>query len=131
MLPLSRVRHIQGILLGKMSAMGFPLQQEATLETLTIEVLKSSEIENELLPLEQVRSSLARRLGMDVAGLIPADREVEGVVDMMLDATQRFQEALECSPDTALRDIHDLIEKGVLQKNGAGGRSTSYGLAPL
>lgn len=88
------VRHQQGRVLGHMEALGFSLQAEALLQTLTLEALKSSEIEGELLPAEQVRSSLARRLGIDVAGLVTAERRVEGVVDMLLDATQRFAEPL-------------------------------------
>lgn len=91
---LAEVRHRQGRLLGRMEALGFPLQKEATLETLTLDVLKSSEIEGEILNTDQVRSSIARRLGMDVAGLVPADRDVEGVVEMMLDATQNYQSVL-------------------------------------
>ncbi len=87
---LSNVRHRQGRLLGRMEGLGFDLKEEATLRTLTMDVLKSSEIEGEMLNPDQVRSSIARRLGMDVAGLIPADRNVEGVVEMMLDATQRY-----------------------------------------
>ncbi len=87
---LASVRHRQGRLIGRMEGLGFPLRAEAVLQTLTEEVLKSSEIEGELLDKEQVRSSLARRLGMDVAGLVPADRNVEGVVEMMLDATQNY-----------------------------------------
>jgi Fic family protein len=77
-----------------MEALGFSLRADATLRALTEEVLKSSEIEGEILDQEQVRSSLARRLGMDIAGLIPADRNVDGVVEMMLDATQKFAEPL-------------------------------------
>lgn len=91
---LGAVRHQQGRVLGHMEALGFSLQAEALLQTLTLEALKSSEIEGELLPSEQVRSSLARRLGLDVAGLVPAERRVEGVVDVLLDATQRFAEPL-------------------------------------
>jgi Fic family protein len=91
---LTQVRHRQGRLLGRMEALGFTLKAEATLQTLTLDVLKSSEIEGELLNPDQVRSSIARRLGMDIAGLIPADRNVEGVVEMMLDATQNYQSAL-------------------------------------
>lgn len=87
---LAEVRHRQGRLLGRMEGLGFDLQAEATLQTLTLDVLKSSEIEGELLDREQVRSSIARRLGMDIAGLVPADRHVEGVVEMMLDATQNY-----------------------------------------
>ena len=91
---LAAVRHTQGRLLGRMDALGFGIKEEATLQTITSDVLKSSEIEGELLDAAQVRSSIARRLGMDVAGMIPADRNVEGVVEMMLDATQKFNEPL-------------------------------------
>ena len=92
--PLASVRHQQGRLIGHMEALGFNLQQEAVLQTLTTDVLKSSEIEGEKLDAEQVRSSIARRLGMDVGGLKPADRNVEGVVEMMLDATRHFDQPL-------------------------------------
>ena len=91
---LTGVRHQQGKLLGRMERLGFSLQSEATLQTLTLDVLKSSEIEGELLNAEQVRSSIARRLGIDIAGMIAADRYVEGVVEMMLDATQHFDQPL-------------------------------------
>jgi Fic family protein len=91
---LSEVRHRQGRLLGRMEGMGFHLQAEASLQTLTLDVLKTSEIEGENLDREQVRSSIARRLGMDIGGLVPADRNVEGVVEMMLDATQNFNTEL-------------------------------------
>ncbi len=91
---LAGVRHRQGRLIGRMESIGFPLRKEAELETLTLDVLKSSEIEGEILSPEQVRSSIARRLGMDIAGAIPADRHVEGVVEMMLDATQNFDKPL-------------------------------------
>ena len=91
---LSEVRHRQGQLAGHMGALAFPLQEEAVLSTLTEEVIKSSEIEGEILDRDQVRSSLARRLGMDAAGLPPSDRRVEGVVEMMLDATQKYDKPL-------------------------------------
>src|SRR5436190_3998694 len=91
---LINVRHRQGRLLGRMEGIGFNLQAEANLHTLTLDVLKSSEIEGEILNPNQVRSSIARRLGMDIAGLIPADRHVEGVVEMMLDATQNYKAKL-------------------------------------
>lgn len=91
---LAEVRHRQGRLLGRMETLGFNLQAEASLQTLTLDVLKSSEIEGELLDADQVRSSIAQRLGMDIAGLVPADRHVEGIVEMMLDATQQYQEPL-------------------------------------
>src|ERR1035437_4724276 len=73
---LASVRHNQGRLLGHMEALGFQLQQEAVLQTLTEDVVKSSEIEGETLDASQVRSSIARRLGMDVGGLEAADRHV-------------------------------------------------------
>lgn len=92
--PLADIRHRQGRLIGRMEGLGFSLQREAELETLTLDVVKSSEIEGEKLNSAQVRSSIARRLGIDVAGAVPADRNVEGVVDMMLDATQKFDEPL-------------------------------------
>lgn len=91
---LGEVRHQQGRLLGRMESIGFNLQAEANLHTLTLDVLKSSEIEGEILNPDQVRSSIARRLGMEIAGLIPADRDVEGVVEMMLDATQKYDAVL-------------------------------------
>src|SRR5271157_1514361 len=91
---LAEVRHRQGRLIGRMEALGFQLRAEAVLQTLTEEVLKSSEIEGEVLDQEQVLSSIARRLGMDIGGLTAADRHVEGVVEMMLDATQSYVEPL-------------------------------------
>jgi len=92
--PLAAIRHRQGRLIGHMEALGFPLRQEAVLQTLTADVLKSSEIEGEKLDAEQVRSSIARRLGMDIAGLKRAGRHVDGIVEMMLDATRNFQQPL-------------------------------------
>ncbi len=91
---LGAVRHLQGRLIGRMERLGFHLRAEATLQSLTEEVLKSSEIEGEVLNKDQVRSSIARRLGMDIGGLVPADRHVEGVVEMMLDATQKYSAPL-------------------------------------
>lgn len=91
---LAAVRHRQGRLIGRMEALGLGLQKEATLQSLTEEVVKSSEIEGEILDKNQVRSSLARRLGVDIGGLIPADRHVEGIVEMMLDATEKYAEPL-------------------------------------
>lgn len=91
---LAEVRHRQGRLIGRMEALGFELRAEASLQSLTEEVVKSSEIEGEQLDRAQVRSSLARRLGMDISGLVPADRDVEGIVEMMLDATQDYAASL-------------------------------------
>src|SRR4029077_19763344 len=88
------VRHRQGRLVGRMEGLGFQLQAEAVLNSLTEEVLKSSEIEGEQLDRDQVRSSIARRLGLDIGGLIPPDQNVEGVVEMMLDATQGYDRPL-------------------------------------
>jgi Fic family protein len=84
----------QGRLIGRMEGLGFSLQNEATLLNMTSEVIKSSEIEGEILDHAQVRSSIARRLGMDIAGLVPSDRSVDGVVEVMIDATQKYQESL-------------------------------------
>lgn len=92
--PLADVRHRQGRLIGRMEGLGFELQAEAVLATLTQDVVKSSEIEGDILPADQVRSSIARRLGMDIGGTASIDRHVEGVVEMMLDATRRYQAPL-------------------------------------
>lgn len=91
---LAEARHKQGRLIGQMESLGFQLREQSVLRSLTEEVVKSSDIEGEKLDMEQVRSSVARRLGMDVAGLIPADRNVEGIVEMMLDATQNYAQPL-------------------------------------
>lgn len=87
---LGEARNKQGRLLGKMESLGFELQNEAILNTLTLDITKSSEIEGEFLEHNQVRSSIARRLGIEVAGLVNSDRHVDGIVEMMLDATQKF-----------------------------------------
>ncbi len=91
---LAGVRHRQGRLIGRMEGLGFSLRNEAVLQTLTEDVLKSSEIEGEKLDKAQVRSSIARRLGLDIGGLIPVERHVEGVVEMMLDATGHYADPL-------------------------------------
>jgi Fic family protein len=85
---LSEARNLQGRLIGKMESLGFDLRNEALLDTLTLDVLKSTEIEGEFLNPDQVRSSIARRLGMEIAGSIDSDRNVDGMVEMMIDATQ-------------------------------------------
>jgi Fic family protein len=92
--PFADVRHRQGRLIGHMEALGFSLRQEAVLQTLTADVIKSSEIEGEELDAAQVRSSIARRLGMEIGALTHADRNVEGVVEMMLDATRHYDQPL-------------------------------------
>ncbi len=92
--PLVDVRHRQGRLIGHMEALGFNLRQEAVLQTLTTDVLKTSQIEGENLDAEQVRSSIACRLGMDIGALKPADRHVDGIVEIMLEATRRYDQPL-------------------------------------
>lgn len=87
---LANVRHLQGRLLGQMESLGFKLKEEAVLSTLTLDVLKSTEIEGEILNKDQVRSSIARKLGLEVSGLVDSPRNVDGVVEMMLDATQNY-----------------------------------------
>jgi len=85
---LSEARNMQGRLTGRMESLGFDLRNEALLDTLTLDVLKSTEIEGELLNPDQVRSSIAQRLGMETAGYVASDRNVDGMVEMMIDATQ-------------------------------------------
>lgn len=92
--PLADARYRQGRLFGRMEALGFDLGSHAELATLTADVVTSSAIEGERLDEKEVRSSIARRLGVDFAGLAPAGRDVEGIVEMMLDATRRFDEPL-------------------------------------
>lgn len=92
---LGKVRHLQGKIFGQMSSLGFSLKEEAMLSTLTLDVVKSSEIEGEALNYEQVRSSIARRLGIEYAGMIRSERDVDGVVEMMLDATQNYSQILD------------------------------------
>lgn len=93
-IPLAAVRHAQGRLFGRMESLGFAQRDEAWLQTLTLETLKTSEIEGERLDPLQVRSSIARRLGVDIGALAPADRAVDGLVEVMLDATERHAEPL-------------------------------------
>src|SRR5579862_2216598 len=92
--PLADVRLRQGRLLGQLDTLGFLQRQEAELQARTEEVLKSSEIEGEILKADQVRSSVARRLGMDAAAVHPIDPRVEGVVEMTLEATRNFAQPL-------------------------------------
>lgn len=91
---LGQVRHQQGLLLGKLGTLGFDLQQQASLDALTDEVLNTSAIEGEHYSRPEVRSSLARRLGLEVGGLVPVRRDVEGIVEVMLDATQQYAQPL-------------------------------------
>jgi Fic family protein len=92
---LGAIRHRQGRLIGQMESLGFPLRTEAVMQTLTEDVIKSSEIEGKVLDRQQVRSSVARRLGIEIAGLVQSDRDVDGIVELMLDATQSFRERLD------------------------------------
>ncbi len=91
---LVSVRHQQGRLIGGMESIGFPLREETVLQTLTQDVVKSSEIEGEILDQTLVRSSVARHLGMEEAALDRTDKNIDGVVEMVLDATQRFDQPL-------------------------------------
>jgi len=91
---LSEVRNLQGRVLGRMESLGFDLRNEANLETLTLDVLKSSEIEGDILNLDQVRSSIARKLGMVIKGSVLSDRNVDGMVEMMIDATTNYMKPL-------------------------------------
>ena len=91
---LSAVRHAQGRLLGRLEMLGFPLRKEADLIVMTSEIMKTSAIEGERLDQGQVRSSLARRLGIDIGRITPASRAVEGIVELMLDATRNFERPL-------------------------------------
>lgn len=87
---LLEIKKSQGYLLGKMDALGFEIKNSANLKILTENIIKSSEIEGEILNKDEVRSSIARRLGIDIAGEVQVSRNIEGVVEMMLDATQNY-----------------------------------------
>ena len=91
---IENIRYKQGLLLGRMSSLGFSLKESALLEILTQDVIKTSEIEGEKLDLEQVRSSLARKLGIDIGALLPSDRNVDGIVEIMVDATKNYTKKL-------------------------------------
>ena len=91
---LAAARHRQGRLLGRMEVLGFDLRAGAMLRTLTQDAVKTSEIEGDLLDHEQVRSSLARRLGLETAGIIPSDKRAEAIVAVVVDATQKFAQPL-------------------------------------
>lgn len=88
---LAYVRHRQGRFIGRMEALGFRFREEVVLQTLTDDVIKSSEIAGDVLDKDQVRSSIARRPSLYIGSFTPADRDVEGVVEMMLDATQGYK----------------------------------------
>lgn len=91
---LTELRYKQGRLLGKMEGLGFHLREEATLDVLTLDITKTSEIEGEVLPVDQVRSSIVRKLGMNMSGLVSSSRHVEGIVDVTIDATRSYQTSL-------------------------------------
>ena len=92
--PLAKVHRAQGQLMGRMAELGMAHREQATLQVLTQEVITTSEIEGERLSLDAVRSSIARKLGLDIGALAPSDRHVDGVVDVVLDATRNFDQAL-------------------------------------
>ena len=92
--PLAEVSRAQGVLMGRLADVGLPLRNQASLAVLTEDVVKTSEIEGEHLDVESVRSSIARRLGVDIGALAPVDRHVEGLVEMVLDATGNHQAPL-------------------------------------
>lgn len=125
---LSEVRNLQGRIMGRMESLGFDLRNEATLETLTLDVLKSTEIEGEILNPEQVRSSIARRLGMEIAGSVESDRNVDGMVEMLIDATQNYFEPLTAE---RLFDWHSALfptgRSGMYPITVAGWRTDSTG----
>ena len=144
---VSVVRDLQGRLIGRMEGIGFELREEAVLETLTEDIVKSSEIEGELLNPEEIRSSVARRLGMEISGLPNTSRDVEGVVEMMLDATQKYKDLITkdrmCGWHAALfptgrSGMHKITvgewrddEKGPMQVvSGAMGKEKVYYTAP-
>ncbi|MEN9315176.1 MAG: hypothetical protein RIS35_1569, partial [Pseudomonadota bacterium] len=85
--PLTDVSRAQGLLLGRLADVGMALRDQASLAALTEDVVKTSEIEGEVLDVQSVRSSIARRMGVDIGAVAPVDRHVEGVVEMVLDAT--------------------------------------------
>lgn len=117
---LAEVRHHQGRVLGRMEALGFELETEAVFQTVVQDALKTSEIEGEILDREQVRSSVARRLGLDRAGMVPVARPVEGLVAMLLDATQGYAEPL-----TTERLFH--WHRGLFPEGGHGRRAFTVG----
>lgn len=106
MTELGKVRAKQGLMLGRMSSLGFDFQEDALLSTLSQELVSSSEIEGETLDRQQVRSSIARRLGIETAGMVGTSRYVEGVVEMLLDATQRYADPL---TDERLYGWHNVL----------------------
>jgi Fic family protein len=136
---LASIRHLQGRLLGRMESLGFDFIARATLESLILDVVDTSRIEGEFLNPELVRSSIARKLGIENADFTKTPRNIEGIVDVILDATQNFDKPLsetrllgwnqslltKCSTDTALRDLQDLVAKEMLKAEDSG-KKTNY-----
>ena len=92
--PLAQVHRAQGMLAGRMAELGLAQRDQVTLQVLTQEVITTSAIEGERLDMDAVRSSVARKLGLDIGALAPSDRHVDGVVDVVLDATRNFDQPL-------------------------------------
>jgi Fic family protein len=126
--PLARLRHRQGKLLGKMEALGLRQRAEASVNTITWDVVKSSEIEGEILPTDEVRSSVARRLGVAMGGLVQSSRAVDGVVEMMLDATQQYEKKL--SQERLFR-WHELLFPGSQQREIVVGKWRNDSTGPM
>jgi len=132
---LTRVSVLQGKVLGKMQQFGFDVQQEAMLNALTEEITKSSEIEGEILNSEQVRSSLAKWLNINLEKETRPSHHIEGIVEAVMDAVHNYnkslnEERLKISQPTAIRMLNDLVKKGFLAVRGAG-RGTHYVLENL
>ena len=142
---LGNTRHLQGRLLGRMDASGFPLIEEATLLSLTLDAVDTSKIEGEFLDPEQVRSSIARKMGIENVEFVAASRNVDGIVEMLLDATQRFAEPLSrerlCGWHNALFqsgyggaakiDVARYRSVGMKVVSGALGREKIHFIAPV
>jgi Fic family protein len=114
--PLSSLRLQQGRLLGKLEALGFRIQQDTLLQNLTADAQKTSEIEGEHFRIDEVRSSVARRLGIDIGGYRPTSRHVDGVVEMLLDATSRYDQPL---TEDRLFEWHRLLFPDSSTRRGA------------
>lgn len=110
---LARVRHQQGVLLGSMQTLGFDLRKEASLTALTADIVKSGAIEGETLPDEEVRSSIIRQLGLNLGGLVPSSRNVDGFVQVVLDATSQYDKPL---TRNRLFSWHELLFKELLEQ---------------
>ena len=144
---LSEARNLQGRILSRMESIGFKLREEASLNIITADLIKSNEIEGNILDNDKVRSSIARKLGVEISGMVSSDRYIDGVVDMMLDATQNYDKELtknrlfgwhNCLFPTGKSGMHDIIvanwrddKLGVMQVvSGAMGREKVHYQAP-